>query len=355
MTQIQDMFNEGFRSHADAVARSGGLGRDFERGAVKSIRRRRTTRAVGTGAGSALAIGAVGAAVWAVPGGRNAPVAPAGADACEINPYLPPNLDSIASPYGLFRVYVDLRPEIQDKKVVVVYPDGKYLDVPANDDGAYILDYDGREYEVANQAPRFSNEFDYAMVMDWQSDGTAGGDIWDGVNPYLVGYGWTTVVTDPVPDGIDVDALSSTFDITINGGGTGYWEGAVPEGAVTDVMVTSEGGVETTRLHEGDPGPSLEEVVGATRVEMRVSGLPGGETFSIVSTFDPNDIPEPTCLPGAADPTSIPEPTASLWGGVPPSMAPDQPGDAVGDADPSQVPTPGSGSSPDPGISSSTD
>jgi len=350
MTQINDMFNEGFRSHADAVARSGGLGRDFERGAVKSIRRRRTTRAAGYGAGSALAIGAVGVAAWVIPGQRQGTVAPAGTQGCEINPYLPRNQAAIAVPSNLLRTYIDLRPESEDKKVIVVYPGGDYVEVEANDDGAFVLDNANGGFEVLNLEPLYPGEYDSAWVMDELAGGGETRARWDGTSPYLSGYGWTTVVPDEVPAGIDLNSLSATFDTSMSGG-TGYWPGAVPEGAVTDVIMTSEDGVETTRLHDGDASPSVEAVQGASRVEMRVSGLPDGGTFSIVSTFDANDIPEPTCLPGAVNPTSIPEPTASLWGGVPPSMAPEQPGGTVVDAGPSQAPTPGSESSPDPAFS----
>ncbi|WP_430867766.1 hypothetical protein [Demequina aurantiaca] len=311
MTQIHDMFNEGFRSHADALARSGGLGEEFEQGAVKSIRRRRNVRAAGFGAGSALAIGAVGVAAWAVPGVRDGMAAPAGTQGCEINPYLPPSPASLGDAPFMFRAYVDLRPDTADPKVVVVYQDGKYVDLTPSSSGEYVINYEGEDYVVASTSSGEMYLSDSAMVLDWHTPSSRGGGIWDGVNPYLVGYGWTTTVPDYVPKDIDLPGLSSTFDLSINGGSGGGWQGWLSDSAVTDLLVTSNGTISTAHLSEGDYSPTPDEIEGASRVEMRVSGLPDGETFSIVSTFDANNIPELTCLTSSVDATPIPDPTGT--------------------------------------------
>jgi hypothetical protein len=257
----------------------------------------------------------------------------------------------------MFRAYVDLRPDAADPKVVVVYPDGKYVDLAPNAGGDYVLDYEGEEYVVASTRSGTNEMYldDSAMVLDWHTPTSSGGAIWDGVNPYLVGYGWTTTVPEYVPQGIDLPGLSSTFDLSINGGTGGGWRGWLSQSAVTDLLVTSSGTASTTHLSEGAHSPTPDEIEGASRIEMRVSGLPDGETFSIVSTFDANDIPEPTCLPAASSLDDIPVPTASPWAGNPPSRAPEQPGDpgtVITSATPSPSVTPSASTvAPMPGAS----
>ena len=60
---------------------------------------------------------------------------------------------------------------------------------------------------------------------------------------------------------------------------------------MTDFVVTTAKGEEITRMKEGDSGPDIADRTDVLSVALRVSGLPGGETFSVVSTYDPAGSP----------------------------------------------------------------
>lgn len=318
MTQIHDMFNEGFRSHADAVARSGGLGSDFERGAVKSIRRRRTTRAVGTGAGSALAIGAVGVAVWAVPGVRGGTVAPAApmtsAERCEAELFVPPSPGALGDAPFAFRAYVQVENGVPSR-VVVVHLNGSVRDIEPQPNGDWIYSYDGRDYPLVSATDEFDTP-STGLVTDWDTDGTGGGRAWDGRSPVNSTYAWTTQVPDAVPNGVNTAALSGLLLSATGLNSDSFDPHSVPKGAVVEAIVVDGTGERSTVLRLGDAMPILAGIAddgsretpaaGLESISLRVSGLPDGQTFSIVSTFDANNIPAPTCLLTDVDPALLP-------------------------------------------------
>lgn len=305
---------------------------------VGAVRRRRRARAVGQGTATVAGVAAVGAFWWLAPGGRHAePALPAPTFTCEVWPYVPPNPAALGDTPILFRAYIDLRADSPDPKVVVVLTDGTAIRLEPNDVGDYVYVIDGDEYFVAwHSFP----EVPWGTVGDYDKF-SGGGDVWDGVSPFVRDYAWTIAVPAEVPEGINTASLSSTLRIAMGMGGTGYLTDSVPAGAVTDAVVTTTtGSTEVTRLKDGDPGPSLEGRDDVASVALRVSQLPGDETFTIVATYDPAGIPEPVCVsdelalttftpapvppsPGLSwAPSPDPSPTASPMFGSSPSPAP---------------------------------
>jgi len=279
---------------------------------VRAVRRRRVAHAAGTGSVAVVGVAAVGTVWWLAPGGRFAePAVPTGSAGCEIWPYVPANAEAVGDASALFRVYSDLRPNVADPKVVVVLPDGTATRVEPNEAGDYTYTLDGFEHMIwSHEMPaELTTE---PMVLNITDFG-GGGDVWDGVSPSVSDYAWTVVVPEQVPAGIDTAWLSSTLRVNFGMGGMGYGSEAVPKGAVTDVtLTTTSGATETRRLQYGDTGPSAEGRDDVASIALTVSGLPDGERFTILATYDPSGIPAPTCAsdhPPLVTATSSPEPT----------------------------------------------
>jgi len=327
MTQINDMLNESFRGHRDALARAGGLGDDFERGAVKAIRRRRNVRAAGAGAGSVLAIGVVGAAVVLTPGVRGGnlfePAAAVSTWPCNEQRFLGPNPPALGDAPFAFRAYIEVA-DGAPSRIAIVRRDGSGGDIWPDAEGNWVYRYGGRDFTLAS-ADQPADIWSAGLVGDYYTDGTGGGVSWDGKSNIDGTFGWTTRVPAVVPTGIDTAALSRTLMTAIGLGGRGLQQTAVPEGAVVHAVIVDADGERITQLFAGDSMPSINgsddtgqaevPVDGLESVAIRVTNLPDGQTFSIVSTYDPSVFPVVTCLkpaPGASQ-MATPSPTPSPW------------------------------------------
>ena len=187
------------------------------------------------------------------------------------------------------RGYVDLRKDSVTPDVVATLPDGTAYEVLPNADGDYIYNVDGTDYTLVSH-DLSAQEREQPSFTDFYASGWAVGFDWDPKN-YLQTYKWTTVVPSHVPEGVDAAGLRSTLGTATGRGGPGYRENSVPAGAVTDFVVTTAKGEQITRMKEGDGGPDIAARTDVHSVALRVSGLPGGETFSIVSTYDPDGVP----------------------------------------------------------------
>lgn len=284
---------------ADEV-RARGRVRDPRR-TVGAVRRRRTVRAAGTGTVAVLGVGAVGAIWMLAPGGRFAtPASPAASATCSASIYVPPNMAARGDVSFAVRTYVDLRPDSPDPKVVAVLADGTATEVLPDAAGDYTYVHDGKQYPLLFHDMMDTAFLAQPIVFDYDKWGNADFLDWDGVTPHADDYKWTTVVPAQVPEGIDTEELSMTLADATLGGGLGYIGDSVPNGAYADAVLTTSNGVQTIRLKEGDAFPTVEDRSDIVSVALRVGGLPGGETFSIVSTYDADGAPPPACEGGGA-------------------------------------------------------
>ncbi|MDN4475377.1 hypothetical protein QQX09_05840 [Demequina sp. SYSU T00192] len=321
MREMNDVLRDGFEAHASALGAAGvdpGLGS----GAARAAHRRRTRRAIGSGLGAAAVVGAVGVAAFAVGGDPAAPpaaVPAATSDAadCAALPYVAPNAAALGDAPYAFRAYVDLRADAVHPGVVVVLPDGTWSRLEPDAEGRYLYALDGQVYIVS--WPREETGLDdMAMVVDHSTDGSAGGGDWDGVNPVVADYAWTVDIPADVPDGIDTALLSSTLRTGIGLGGLGYLGTSVPAGATTEAVVTTASGTTTTPMGEGSAMPPAADDTAVESVALRVSGLPGGGTFSIVAHHDLAGILDVACV----DPAAEVAPDMSLTAGWEPGGGP---------------------------------
>ena len=300
----------------DAYVSDERRGRGLARGphrTITAIRRRRTARAAGTGTAAVFGVAALGGIWWLGPGGRFAePASPALAATCTTSIYAPPNLAARGDVSFALRAYVDLRKDSPDPKVVAVLADGTATEVLPDAAGDYIFVHEGKQYMLVmhnmdDMDPEF---FEKPIVFDYDDWGNADFLDWDGESPHTHDYKWTTVVPTHVPDGIDTEELSMTLARTTLGSGLGYIADSVPEGAYTDLIVTTAKGDQVIRLKEGDTSLGIEGPTDVESVALRVGGLPGGETFTIVATYNPDGAPPPVCAPGDHGLTTA---TSSPW------------------------------------------
>ena len=266
-------------AYASDEQRARGLARGPHR-TIVAIRRRRTARAAGTGTAAAVTIGALGAVWWFGPGGSFAnPAEPAPSTQCtDSQLYLPANPDALGDTDFLYRAYIDLRQDSPTHGVVVVRKDGTLVRVEPGPDGSYT--YLGSAIVFTDVPDGFWNQ---PMVMD-NFEGGGGGDAWDGVSPFTQDYEWTVDVPAGAPAGVDTVQLTSSLRVAMGLGGSGYDSSFVPDGAVTDAIVTTMAGeTEVSRVAYGGPSSS-DTPQDVASVALRVSKLPDGGTYTITAT-----------------------------------------------------------------------
>ncbi|WP_156159066.1 hypothetical protein [Demequina gelatinilytica] len=322
MRELNDALREGFAAHAGALD-AVGVDTTIAMRAAGAARRRRARRAVGTGAVGAAAVGAVGVAAVAAGGEPAAVTAASGsASGCTALPYVAPNPDAIGDAPYAFRAYVDLRDEAPDPGVVVVLPDGTWSRIAPDAQGRYLYALDGQTYIVAwpEEGPRYE---DMPMAVEHATDGSAAGGDWDGVTPLVDDYAWTIEIPDHVPDGVDTALLSSTLRTGMDLGGLGYVPSAVPDGAETQAIITGVGMETVAWLGSGSAFPPVGQPDLVESIALKVTGLPGGETFTITAKHDATGTLDVPCV----DPGAEVEPDTSAiegWepGGIIPGSSP---------------------------------
>ncbi|PKQ26749.1 MAG: hypothetical protein CVT64_03360 [Actinobacteria bacterium HGW-Actinobacteria-4] len=307
MRDLQELLNESFEGHSHQVQARGGWDHGRQRAAMSSIRRRRTARTAGMGGATVFAVSALAFAAVNLPGVRSVgPAAPTPSiDWCDVDPYLPANIDAMGDAGYLGRAYIDLSTDT----FIYVHPDGTRENLAPNSEGWYMVP--GTEFPVWNV-----NDVAWATRMavdtfDPEGPGVfaMGGNI-DTDGP-MTGHEWTTAVPDNVPAGVDTAGLSTTLLYSLGFGGMGLSSSWIPQGSAAAIVVTRTDGTEEEYPLEFDqegPDPSEFGTDSLASVEIRVTGLPGGETFSIVSTYDPTQVPGYGCAP---EPSPSPDPSAN--------------------------------------------
>jgi len=322
MNTLGDALNESFATDA---ARENTL--DARR-AIGAIGRRRAARAAGMGTAAAVGIGAVGAVWWLGPGGRFAnPAQSAPSTQCtDAQLYLPANPDALGDTDFLYRAYIDLRPDSPTHGVVVVRKDGTRVRVEPGADNSYT--YLGR----ANVFADMPDDLRFRPMVEDNFEGGGGGDVWDGVSPVTEDYEWTIDVPAGAPAGIDTVQLSSSLRVGMGLGGAGYDASYVPEGAVTDeIVTTTDGETQINRVAYGGPSNSTDTASDVASVALQVSKLPDGGTYTITATHHAVDPALTACAPASsssvtATPTGTPSPATTR---VLPASSPD-PGVSMG-------------------------
>jgi hypothetical protein len=317
MRELRDVLKEGFAAHSGALAELGIVDALTAR-AVASARRRRTWRAMATGGVSVAAVTALAVAAVAVgtSGGGTSPAMPGVVDdpnslgSC--SSFIPAN--GAVLPDGMYegRAYVDPAAGF----VVAVMPDGTVTRVQPGPNGDYSFDF-------GHGAQALMVGAGYPLVVDYVGNG-AGGDVWVDSNP--VGWGWTAEPLAPAPEGVDVTSLYATFAMTFGFVGQGYDPGAIPEGAIAEVVARYADGREVSGALVRDlPAPGRDEIdfTGLQSVALRVT-LADGKTWEIRADYDQASIPALPCQPTP--------PSGALTSSTPAGVAPASEGTGVSEA-----------------------
>ena len=257
--------------------------------------------------------------------GGSRPGAPAPSTQCtDAQLYLPANPDALGDSDFLYRAYIDLRQDSPTHGVVVVRKDGTLVRVEPGADGSYS--YLGSTIGFTDMPTDMPDEFrQQALVADFFASGGGGAD-WDGVSPATRDYEWTVDVPAGAPAGVDTAQLSSSLRVAMGLGGSGYDSSFVPDGAVTDeIITTTAGGTDVSRVAYGGPSNSQDTSKDVASIALRVSNLPGGGTYTLTATHhsvDPalNACASSTSSSVSATVTGTPSPAAT---NVLPGSSPD--------------------------------
>ncbi len=303
MSTFKHILEDGFEAHARALPAGGGLPGERSRSMLRSIHRRRRTRAAATAGGSVLAVGAVAVGAMNLrpageAGPQNFPTPPPGAPGwCDLNSYPQVNPDALgASPYD-GRVYADYVQGV----FVYVARDGSHQTLKPDADGdvAAVLSDGATTFSVPFEIPNLTY-----VAWDIDSGSGAGGDFIDGVrDPHLL-YEWTTTVPETIPVGVDAADLSQVLVSSLGFSGSGFRPSSVPKGAVVETVFRwTDGHERTVKVIPDSFGGLLRDYAGIASVSVRVSDLPDGATFEITSTYDPSKTWAAACTTGVPTPT----------------------------------------------------
>ncbi|MBN2176059.1 MAG: hypothetical protein JW722_00180 [Demequinaceae bacterium] len=321
MRGFDDVLREGFDRHARALAAAGGIGKRAAQAAVGVIRRRRRIRAYTTGVVSVVAIAglAVGASAVLPIHRQPDPVGPGGYPWCDVSTYPVPNPGAYSEYYPYEgRVYADF----EEMRFVYVAPDGRQEVLQPDQDGSYsIVTSGGQNYTLLGSEGG-------QMMPPWTP---LAYDLWDAGDglaaaghPYLddpeglrLGFEWTTTVPNSAPEGVSVSSLAMVHLPSIGFGGVGLTPSAVPPGAVVQTVVRwTDGREDVSDIPWDRVGEPIAFFVGLESVTTRVSNLPDGEVFEIVSTYDPTMTWAAACTgpsPTVGEPSPIPTPVVGAY------------------------------------------
>ena len=291
MREFDEVLRGSFDAHTGEIDRAGGPGLGLATRTVRDVRRKRAWRAGATGGVAAAAVVGVVATALAVTGGDAGPVAqslvtsdPYSLGSC--TSYIPAN--GALLPEGKYegRAYVDPAAGF----VVAVMPDGTVTRVQPGPDGDYSFDF-------GNGSRSLMLPTEYPIVLDFFSDGSAGGGRWVDADP--VGWEWTLEPIEGAPAGVNSKSLASVLPITLGFAGDGYEPSAIPDGAMAEVVAIYADGHEVTHaLVAGGPGPTGDQIdhAGLEAVALRVT-LADGRVWEIRADYTPENVPDLPCQP----------------------------------------------------------
>jgi hypothetical protein len=315
MSNFDELVRAVYGAHVQDITEAGGVPRKRARSVVTAIRRRRAVRAsIATGvsvltvAGVAVGAMALRPAEDAAPVGPPSPseslapfefpTPPPGAPAwCDLSAYPAVNPEALGAMRYDGRVYADYVRNV----FVYVAPDGSHQVLAPDSSGEVSVEPPdgGSTIYLPTGIPSLT-----FVAWDISGNGGGGTDPRDSGFPRLA-YEWTTTVPDTIPAGVDVNNLSQQLGIIIGLGGEGFNPYAYPAGAVVQSVIRWTDGHERVEpLSAAGPGPSLQDYAGLASVSVRVSNLPGGQTFEITSTYDPTKTWSAACVPGGSAPSS---------------------------------------------------
>jgi hypothetical protein len=346
MSTFKDILDGGFEEHARALPAGGGFSGHRSRSVLRSIHRRRRTRAAATVGGSALAVGAVAVGAMALNAPRVArpgltlPITKGLYPWCDVSTYPVVNPEALGAKIYLGRIYEDL----VNRVYVYADPDGTHTALEFDADGvARFTTSNGYERKFWEPDPQAREALIKAgpdghgvMFFDLGPDGGGGGFDPGGPDGPGLGYEWTTVVPDVVPPGVDVSSLSETLGLSLGFGGSGFAPSWVPQGAIVETVFRWHDGRQLAiRVYKDEPGPEVPDYTDLASVSLRVTNLPDGGVFEITSTYDPSKTWQVACWPYRDGASPIASPN------TPPSVGPT----------PKPSWSDGAGPTPDPGIS----
>ncbi len=329
MRNLTDALAEGFDDHAVAMGSGAGPLAGATRSILRSIRRRRAARAGATAGASVLAVGAfVFTAITVGPFGSTPPGAlPMPTDGaypwCDLSSYPPVNPDALgAFPYA-GRIWANA----EDDEYVYVAPDGSRTTLALNASGTFFAtEYHGLTLAVP-ASPTSGLAWKHT-VTDFGTDGSSssapyavGADedpYYQAVTPALL-YEWTTTAPSEVPPGVDeyeiaaLQLASLGFDVSLSE------RAFVPDGASLEQVTRWRNLRErVVPVPDGQewlvPPISASDLDGLASVALRVVGLPDGESYEVVSTYDPAKTWATACGTALNAGPTEPPPVASLAG-----------------------------------------
>ena len=353
MSAFKDILEGGFEAHARALPAGGGFAGDRSRVVLRSIRRRRATRAAVAAGGAVLAVGAV--SVGAIALNARGPVLPGLTPPitrglypwCDLSTYPAVNPGALgAADYQgrLYETYTDIG-------FVYVAPDGTRTRLEPDANGTYRLTTPGG---IELEIPDVAASADYILSVP----GTSGGVITDmfmsgstssilnsdGPDGPSLGYEWTTVVPEAVPVGVDVEVLSDILIRSLGFAVAPHERAVAPNGSIVETVFRWHDGRQlAVRVNKREPAAPVPDYTDLASVSVRVSNLPDGGVFEITSTYDPSKTWQVACWPyrdGAspsASPGASPSASPSLSAWATPSASP---GASQGGFDALPTPTP---------------
>lgn len=271
---------------------------------VIDIKRKRRARASLQATGSLAGVAAVAALVVTVPalvdgeGGHQLATRPLAADApawCDLDSYPAVNVEAMGPARYLGREYADY----ETLEHYFVHPDGTV-----------------EERDPPSEGDRMSPEWTRTAMDYFGSGGGGGGPFPDPEYGPGLGYEWTTVAPDEVPEGVNPVLLAEVHTLSLGFSGTGLEPNVAGADAVVETIVRwTDGSEERVRIGWGHPGGQVKDFEGLESVSIRAT-LPSGETYEITSYYDATMTYEAACFDSSsleASPSAEPTPSAEEW------------------------------------------
>jgi hypothetical protein len=301
MNGFDEVVREGFELRLRAITEAGGVPRKRARSVLSAIRRRRAVRA-GTATGvSVLAVGALafgainlGASEELTPGAYALPTTGA-YPWCDVTSYPAVNPEALGEYSYAGRIYVNE----EDGEYVYVAPDGLKTALEPDADGNYYATTATGGPFMAPRRSQVGGSWSH-MAWDFGTDGSGGGRPYfvtpdepafsATVGPGLL-YEWSTATSGDAPAGVDAAGILSLQLQALGFAAPYVATSMVPTGAALEqVLRWNDGRERTTPLNVPEVSSTAvegEDLIGLASVSMRVTGLPGGATYEVISVYDP--------------------------------------------------------------------